>query len=227
MTDGQAHGVRLTDGTMLAADVVVCTASAFDTHLSLLSGRHVDATTLRRFDEWQELNPIAVASYGVGVPLTDAPAMVVTKQRRPLRVGGISSHWLSIRTRSDAAWLAPRGHTVVQCIVPTGYEWWRTRGPGFGEARERTLDEIFARIAHRFPEVRAQTNARALATPLSYWRASRAWHAAYAGRFPSPRAVPALSPQHLQVSPCGKHTTGRCKIPLASDVHVDPLESGG
>jgi phytoene dehydrogenase-like protein len=65
VSDRCARGVRLTDGTMLEADVVVSTSSVPETVFRLLAGRHGTSQWNDRMERWKMFRPIVPASYGV------------------------------------------------------------------------------------------------------------------------------------------------------------------
>ena len=70
----QAHGVRLSDGTYLDADVVVSTSSAPETVLRLLGGRYGMADWKPRLDRWQLFQPIVLASWGIAKTFEEQPS---------------------------------------------------------------------------------------------------------------------------------------------------------
>ena len=65
VADGRATGVRLTDGTMIDADIVVSTASAPETVFRLLAGRYGASEWKTRMEQWKMFQPIVLASFGV------------------------------------------------------------------------------------------------------------------------------------------------------------------
>ena len=51
---------------------------------------------------------------------------------------------LTLRIYNDDPAFAPAGHTVVQVLMPTDYEWWATQGSAYGDARDRVNDILAA-----------------------------------------------------------------------------------
>src|SRR5579871_4169212 len=91
VSNGRARGVRLTDGTLLDADVVVSTSSAPETVFRLLAGRFGAEEWRERMDAWKMFQPIVLASYGVSTALDGEPAMLTIDGIEPLTVGNYSN----------------------------------------------------------------------------------------------------------------------------------------
>ncbi len=182
--NGRAAGVRLADGTMLAADAVVSTSSAPETVLRLLGGRYAADATRDRIARWKMFQPIVLASFGVDVPLTGVPAMLVVDRLAPFDVGGFTNDGLALRVCNDDASLAPSGHAVVQAMLPTDYAWWATRGIGYEVAKENVTAIALAQIEAAVPAMRARVRMTDIATPLTFWSSARSWRGAYEGWMP-------------------------------------------
>lgn len=187
--DGSVAGVRLEDGTELTADAVICTASAHETHLRLLGGRHLERGLREQLDRWPTFDPIVMVSVGVETPLADQPSTVIVRQREPLTVGGRANEWLLMRVFNDAPWAAPPGHTVVQTMVTTHYESWARAGTHYQDQKHQIAEQVIDRFCARMPAIRGAVRMVDVATPLSYWRWGRAWRGAYEGWLPTPDTV--------------------------------------
>ena len=61
VSEGRARGVRLTDGTLVDADIVVSTSSAPETVFRLLAGRFGADEWRTRMDTWKMFQPIVLA----------------------------------------------------------------------------------------------------------------------------------------------------------------------
>lgn len=199
--DGRATGVRLTDGTLLRGDLVVSTASAPETVLRLLAGRYGAVEMEKRLAEWKLFAPVVLASYGVALPLTELPPTLLIESIEPLFVGGCTNDHLHLRIYNDDPSVAPPGHTVVQAMAQSDFDWWAARGSGYGAAKSALSDAILDRIDAAIPGVRAATRQTDLATPLTFWRSARSWRGAFEGWMPRtesftghlPRTLPGLS----------------------------------
>jgi phytoene dehydrogenase-like protein len=187
--DDYACGVRLGDGEIVEADVVVSTSSMPETVLRLLGGRYGADAVRQRMTSWKMTPPIVLASYGVDVPLAGVPAMLMVEGITPFDVGGRACEQLHLRVCNDDPSLAPAGHAVVQALLPTDYTWWATRGTRYGLEKEIALDSIRAQIERVIPDIVGHVRMTDLATPLTYWSTARSWRGAYEGWMPNAESM--------------------------------------
>jgi phytoene dehydrogenase-like protein len=178
-------GVRLSDGTMIDADVVISTASTPETTFRLLGGRYGADELRARLAKWKTFEPIVLASYGVSAPLDDVPPTLLLDGLHPFEAGGRTEDKLYVRIANDDPAMAPPGHTVVQAMVPTSYEWWARRGAGYVDAKDQVADSIRARLEECLPAMKGQVTLTDVATPLTYWNMARSWRGAYEGWMPN------------------------------------------
>jgi phytoene desaturase len=185
VSQGRARGVRLTDGTILDADIVVSTSSAPETVFGLLAGRFGAAEWRKRMDTWKMFQPIVLASYGVSTPLAGEPAMLVIDGIDPLIVGNHPNEHLYLRIYNDDPAFAPPGHAVIQTMIQTDYEWWATRGARYQQEKDAAADRVLGRLEQHLPGVKGSVKMVDIATPLTYWRSARAWRGAFEGWLPT------------------------------------------
>jgi phytoene dehydrogenase-like protein len=185
---GRARGVRLSDGTILDADVVISTSSTPETTLHLLGGRYAEAETRRRLEDWKLFDPIVIVSFGVADRLEEAPPAWILDGIPPFEVGGKTNERLTVRVFNDDATLAPPGHTVVQCFLSTSYEWWATRGSAYPAEKDAVAEAVLAKLAPYLPPLRHAVRMIDVATPLTYWNMARSWRGAYEGWTPEGQA---------------------------------------
>ncbi len=180
-----AVGLRLADGTMLRGDLVLSTASAPETVLRLLGGRYEAEATRERVQHWKLFDPIVLASFGVEKSFADAPSLLAIGGLAPFEVGGSTTDHFEVRVCNDDPCFAPPGHTVVQAIVNTDYNWWASRGARYGAEKDATALALLAQLEPHFPGLRKAVRMTDVATPLTYWSMARSWRGAYEGWLPS------------------------------------------
>jgi phytoene dehydrogenase-like protein len=202
--EGRARGVRLTDGTMLDADVVVSTSSVPETIFRLLAGRFGAPEWSDRMEQWKMFRPIVLASYGVAHPFDDQPSTLLIDAIDPLTVGGPQREHLYLRIYNEDPAFAPPGHTVVQTMVETDYDWWATRGSSYQYEKDVVADRVATCIDRYLPGMKAAVKMIDIATPLTFWRNARTWRGAFEGWLPSsnvfthvPKTLPGLERFYL------------------------------
>ena len=181
----RACGVRLANGTLLRADVVISTASAPETVLRLLGGQYGAAELRERLQKWKLFDPIVLASYAVSKSLSDLPTTLLIDGLRPFEVGGRDNQHLYVRTYNDDPSFAPEGHTVVQVMAATNYDWWALPGIDYAAAKRDVAGTLQLQLEEQVPVVRGAIEAIDVATPLTFWNRARSWRGSYEGWMPS------------------------------------------
>jgi phytoene dehydrogenase-like protein len=182
---GHAQGVRLEDGTLLEGDAIISTSSAPETVLRLLGGKYDAATIHERLQNWKLFDPIVLASYGVASPQKNAPALQVVDRIEPFFVGGRLAESLYVRICNDDPCFAPEGHSVIQAMVATDYDWWARRHAEHDAAKRDVAATVLGKLDAVFPGLHDAVRAIDVATPLTFWNKARSWRGAYEGWMPS------------------------------------------
>ncbi len=194
--DDRATGVRLGDGEILDADVVISTSSMPETVLRLLGGRYGADATRERLRSWKLFDPIVLASYGVALPLSDEPSLLSVDGVPPFELGGVTDHSMYLRLENDDPCFAPPGHSVVQLMARTSYDWWAKRGADYSAAKDAIATQALGLLEPHFPGLSAAVRMTDIATPLTFWNSARSWRGAYEGWIP----VGGSALQHVQKS---------------------------
>ena len=182
--NGRACGVRLDDGTTIDADIVISTSSMPETVLRLLGGGFGADETRARLERWKLFDPIVLVSFGVASALEGVPPTLLVDGIAPFEVGGKTNDRLYIRTYNDDPLMAPKGHTVVQTMLTTNYDWWASRGTGYMAAKDAVIEQTLGVLESHLPQLRRAVQVADVATPLTYWRQTRSWRGAFEGWMP-------------------------------------------
>jgi phytoene desaturase len=183
---GRARGVRLADGTMIDSDVVISTASTPETVLRLLGSRYGADETRKRLESWPLFDPIVLVSFGIGSSLEGLPQTLLVDGIVPFQIGGRKNELLYLRVYNDEPRAAPPGHTVVQAMLKTDYDWWARRGAGYMGAKDEIVESVLGLVERNlpYPGLRSVVELTDLATPLTFWTMARSWRGAYEGWLP-------------------------------------------
>lgn len=185
VSDDRVLGVRLADGTLRKADIVVSTASTPETIFRLLGGRY-EATAMReRLAHWKTFEPIVLASFGVAQSYAGMPSLMSIEGLPGREVAGRVQRQLYVRVCNDDVSFAPPGHTVVQAMLPSDYDFWATRKDRYGAEKEAVAEKVIDQLDACFPSFRESVRVIDVATPLTYWHMARSWRGAYEGWLPT------------------------------------------
>jgi phytoene desaturase len=154
--NGRASGVRLEDGTRIAADVVVSNADPSHVYTKMVDARHRRRNTDRAVGRKRQSMSLFVAYFGSTKPFPDVAhhTIVLGERYKGLlndifnrhRLAPDASLYLHAPTRTDPS-LAPPGHEALYVLSPVpnnraGVDWERESEPYF----RRILEELDRRI---------------------------------------------------------------------------------
>ncbi len=122
----------------------------------------------KRMAEWKTFDPIVLASFGVAARFADVPSLMTIDRVPQFEADGRVNDSLMLRMCNDDPCFAPAGHTVIQALVPTDYEWWATRGAWYNAEKDALVDSMIGVLASHFPWLREPVRMTDLATPLTY-----------------------------------------------------------
>jgi hypothetical protein len=153
--------------------------------LRLLGGRYERHAIQKHLAERRMFDPIVLAGFGVALPCTGTSGLFTIGGLSDFDVGGRVVDFLQLRVCNDDPCFAPAGHSVIQTMLPTRYDWWAMRGTRYGAEKEALAERLIAKLEPLFPDLRPAIRMVDVATPLTYWRTARSWRGAYEGWLPT------------------------------------------
>ena len=179
----KATGIKLTDGSFVAADYVIPTV---DTHVlfgKLLPGKYMPQE-LKEAYEKPELYP-ATSGFQIAfsVPTSFNHGETVFINVKNLKVGANSYDRMYVKTYGYDDIYIKNGRCVIQtCITQKDddFEYWKSLTEAEYKAeKERLCKEIQESIEHAFPELIGEVCYLDSWTPLTYGRYCNAYHGSY------------------------------------------------
>jgi phytoene dehydrogenase-like protein len=134
-------------------------------------------------------DPIVLCSFGVEQPYSDAPGLLSLDGLEPQQIAGRTEERLYVRVCNDDASYGPAGHCVLQCMVPTSYDFWATCGDRYSTEKDSVARAVLQRLEPHFPKLTASLRMTDLATPLTYWNMARSWRGAFEGWMPTAESL--------------------------------------
>ena len=180
----RAVGVRLADGALHHADVVVSAADGTSTIFKMLDGRYADQEIRDRYEKWPLFRPIVMVSFGVADPFQDKPAEHLVRLEKPFAIGAELIDGLSFRIFNNDPTLAPPGKTVVQALAETDFDYWvelHEDHAAYEAEKERVAAEVLKRLEWYLPGISSKVDMTDVATPYTFWRYTRNHRGAYEG----------------------------------------------
>ena len=169
--DGKAVGVRLADGTEIAADGVISNAFAPTTLFELLDAETLDDRTRKRFAVPEDEMMMGLqVSLGVARALNDEPQALVLFQEKPVQLADRVLERVPVELYGFDPTLAPNGKSVIRVVLTTSYAYWKDLAKDrrrYMEAKEKVADRVIDILEPRFPGIRGQVDVIDVATPLT------------------------------------------------------------
>ncbi|MEW5848322.1 MAG: NAD(P)/FAD-dependent oxidoreductase [Myxococcota bacterium] len=186
----RAVGVRLEDGRMIRARNVISAADGYTTIFRMLGGRYVDDEIHERYAQGRLFDPILLITCGLEALPPDGPSAHLLLLRAPLRIHNREVSHLHVRTFSHDPTLAPPGHSVMQVMVPTEFDWWMELhhdAKHYAQEKDRVARQVVEAVARVLPLPTDKVGMLDVATPYTYWRYTRNHRGAFEGWLPSMR----------------------------------------
>jgi carotene isomerase len=197
---GKAVGVRLQNGEVLKAPVVISNATIWDTYV----GAHDHAPLLSKEDLPQSCRQLAqqtptVDSFmhlhlgirGQGLEQLTGHHVVVHDASQDITEPG-NTCMISIPSVWDAN-LAPEGHHVVHAYTLEPYSGWQ-RNQGYQDKKKERSQSLFRALERVIPDIRARIVLELIGTPLTHCHYLRRYQGTYGpaiaagtGMFPGPQ----------------------------------------
>lgn len=171
----RAVGLRLDDGTVEGADIVISNADGRKTILEMLGGRYIDER-LRGYcaEPDDETNWAVHVFLGVDRDLSQEPSSLVMLLDRPVTIAGHDCKSLEMQMYGHDPTMAPRGKGTIKVELFSGYKYWKALAEDrsrYNEEKQRVADTVIDLLEeHHFPGIRGQVEAVDVPTLLTWER---------------------------------------------------------
>ena len=196
----RAVGLRLVDGTEHRADITVSAADGHSTIFKLLGGRYADAAIRKRYETHPLFEPIVIVSFGVNRSFPGEPSAHSIKQTCIVNTGDCPQDMFYYKIFNENPSFAPSGKTVVQAILRAKYDIWEKLSAdrvAYDREKQRISEEVLGCLEPRYPGISTQVEMTDVASPMTYIRYTRNYHAAWEGWLMTPQAFMERIPKTL------------------------------
>ncbi len=182
--EGRAIGVETGTDEVFKADAVISCADGHATLFGMLDGRYLEnplAKMLADLETTPITLPTVLFSAGITADLSHRPHMIIFELNEPLSLAGSEYHEVPVRHYCYDPGLAPEGHSVINMILYTDYDWWQGLADQaqYRQAKAEVKEALTGLLEEMIPEVSGKIAVTDLATPLTYERYCNAWRGAW------------------------------------------------
>jgi phytoene dehydrogenase-like protein len=174
----KAVGIRLEDGSVHKADIIVWAGDGHRLIFDILGGKYMDDTIRKMYDTWIPVKPMVHVMFGVDMDLSKEPARFAFEIDKPITVGNDEFKWLSVITHCFDKTTAPPGKSALEVWYATDYEYWENLikdRSKYDKEKERIADETADALEKKWPGFKSKIEMMDVPTPMTYARYTDNW----------------------------------------------------
>lgn len=208
-TDDRATGIRLVDGTEIAAARVISAADGHATLYRMLDGKYLDRATREPYENWPAFPSLLFISLGVNRRFDEIPFTVSGisfRLKEPVMIADKLCERLPVHIYNQDPTMAPEGKTAVTIMLDSDYEYWKNLEQDrnlYVQKKDEIAAQVIRLLEQRFPGISDQVEVTDVATPVTFERYTGNWKGSFEGWLitpdnaytitkPMPQTVPGL-----------------------------------
>jgi len=171
---GRAVGVRLADGSVHRADVVISDADGRKTIMEMLGGKFLDDRVRKECAEPPDTTAWSVHVYlGVKRDLSAEPSALIMLLDEPVEIAGHRCESLEMQIFGFDKTMAPAGKGVIKVELFSDYSYWKrleNDRARYEEEKAKAAERTIDVLERRFPGLRGQIETIDVPTQLTWER---------------------------------------------------------
>jgi len=189
--DDCARGIRLENGDIHMADIIISAADGYSTIFKMLKGKYVDEKLHEYYSGHSEklkvFPSLVFISLGVTRKFDNEPHSLVFPLKKPIVVDkSIDHEFLPVRIFNFDPTLAPEGKTSLTVMLGTyNYELWvdlrKNDKKKYRQEKERIAHEVIEALEERFGNIKSNIEVTDVSTPASLIRYTNNWKGSFEG----------------------------------------------
>jgi phytoene dehydrogenase-like protein len=180
-----AMRIELDNGDFIPADIVISACGDRTALYEMLEGIHLPRKIKRFYSSPQLWPPIISISLGVKRDFSGTAEINDFKLKEPICVGDKETSRSGFFHYCHDLHFAPKGKSVLQVRVETGYSYWKelfdTDKDRYYREEERVLEAYIQRLEDILPGIRDDIEIADVATPVTWERYTGNWQGSYEG----------------------------------------------
>ena len=180
---GKCTGIRLEDGSFIAADYVIPTV---DTHIlfgKLLPDSYMPKELKAAYDRPKAYPATSGFQVAFAAPLSWSEGETIFAEIDKLHVGAGDFDRMYVKAYGyDKIFVKGESQVIQTCITQSDddYLYWKSLSPEqYQSEKERVTSEVIERIEKAFPDLKGRLEVLDCWTPLTYDRYCNAYHGSY------------------------------------------------
>jgi phytoene dehydrogenase-like protein len=194
--NGRAVGIRLADGKDVTADYVISAADLKTTIYHMLDGKHLDPVHESLFQNYKVFPSCVQISFGVKKEFPaegGGASFIIHHLHKSLKIGTQTIEWFFEKNYSFDPTFAPRGKTVVECMIwiHDFFYWEELHADKQAyQEQKKQLEALMADEMERiYPGFKEAIEMTDVATPMTYVRYTGSWKGTFMTWVPTPKTT--------------------------------------
>lgn len=172
--NGKAVGIKLEDGTLEYADIIISNADGRKTLMELLEGQYMNEQ-LKGYcaDPVDETNWAVHVFLGVNRDLSKEPSSLVMLLKEPVTIAGHENHSLEMQFYGYDKTMAPEGKGVIKVELVSKYSYWKelSKDKALYEAeKQKVSEQVIGLLENYLPRIKEQVEVVDVPTLLTWER---------------------------------------------------------
>ena len=199
--DGKACGIRLANATEIISDYVISCADLHNTVYNMLDGRYIEPQHEELFRTAPILNSSVQVSFGVNMDFSKGPDYVAEafKLKTPVIIGNQKTDWFIIHNYSFDHTMAPKGKTIVECLITVSdFNYWEqlyNDREAYKAEKERIESLVAKELEKKFAGFLNSIEVTDVLSPMTYVR----YTGNYKGTYMTWVMTPDLLKHHMMI----------------------------
>lgn len=182
--NGKAVGIKLSDGSVHNADIVISAADGHATIYGMLEGKFKDSTIDGYYKNLKLFDPLVMVGVGVAKDFSKEPPMIRIPLAKPIRFEGKELDNISVKHYCKDRTFAPNGKSSLMVFLTANYEYWANLANDkekYNAEKEDIGRQVVDAINSHFPGTKEAVEIVDVSTPITLERYTGNWQGSIEG----------------------------------------------
>ncbi len=182
--NGKAVGIKLADGTIHKADIIISAADGYATIYRMLEGKFRNDTIDGYYKNMKVFDPLVMVGVGAAKDFSKEPGMMQIQLAKPIKVEGKDLDNISIKHYCKDRTFAPNGKSSLMVFLNANYEYWKnlaTDKEKYNAEKEDIGRQVVDAIDSHFPGTKQAVEIVDVSTPITLERYTGNWQGSIEG----------------------------------------------
>jgi phytoene dehydrogenase-like protein len=182
--NSKAVGIKLSDGSVHKADIIISAADGYATIYKMLEGKFMDSTIDGYYRNLKLFDPLVMVGIGVAKDFSKEPSMMQIQLAKPIKLEGKEMDTISLKHYCKDRTFAPNGKSSLMVFLTANYQYWKnlaTDKEKYNAEKEDIAKQVIDAIESQFPGTKDAVEIVDVSTPITLERYTGNWQGSIEG----------------------------------------------